>query len=204
MEQAPAFLRRGLLILVFDRDGRGILLCGSGGAGSPPAELTIPLAGVLMKPSATCPPGFALIRDSHTTVVVREDYKAELLQQGIDNPEKLRALCRDSSARYSGRGATPAVPIDGQTRRAHDHKDLSPGRAAAFSGAGPVLGGPAAFRRAAGGRSCPASRHSHRSGTGRGRVQGCRAILSRLSYNQRAFRVQRSAGIFKRRPCRNS
>jgi hypothetical protein len=27
VEQAPAFLRRGLLILVFDRDGSGILLC---------------------------------------------------------------------------------------------------------------------------------------------------------------------------------
>jgi hypothetical protein len=27
MDQAPAFLRQGLLILVFDRDGRGILLC---------------------------------------------------------------------------------------------------------------------------------------------------------------------------------
>jgi 3-deoxy-D-manno-octulosonic acid kinase len=67
-----------------------------------------------MKPSATCPPGFVLIRDSHTTVVVREDYKAELLLQGLDNPEKLRALCRDSSARYSGRGATPAVPIEGR------------------------------------------------------------------------------------------
>ena len=87
---------------------------GSGGAGSSPAELTIPLAGVLMKSPGTCPPGFALIRDSHTTVVVREDYKAELLLQGIDNPEKLRALCRDSSARYSGRGATPAVPIEGR------------------------------------------------------------------------------------------
>jgi 3-deoxy-D-manno-octulosonic acid kinase len=68
-----------------------------------------------MKPSVTCPPGFALIRDSHTTVVVREDYKAELLLQGIDNPEKLRALCRDSSARYSGRGATPAVPLEGRS-----------------------------------------------------------------------------------------
>ena len=68
-----------------------------------------------MKSSVTCPPGFALIRDSHTTVVVREDYKSELLLQGIDNPEKLRALCRDSSARYSGRGATPAVPIEGRT-----------------------------------------------------------------------------------------
>ena len=67
-----------------------------------------------MKSPGTCPPGFALIRDSHTTVVVREDYKAELLLQGIDNPEKLRALCRDSSARYSGRGATPAVPIEGR------------------------------------------------------------------------------------------
>ena len=67
-----------------------------------------------MKPSATCPPGFICIRDSHTTVVVREDYKAELLLQGLDNPEKLRALCRDSSARYSGRGATPAVPLEGR------------------------------------------------------------------------------------------
>jgi 3-deoxy-D-manno-octulosonic acid kinase len=47
-------------------------------------------------------------------VVVREDYKAELLQQGIDNPEKLCALCRDSAARYSGRGATPAIPITGR------------------------------------------------------------------------------------------
>ena len=67
-----------------------------------------------MKPSVTCPPGFALIRDSHKTVVVREDYKAELLLQGIDNPEKLRALCRDSAAHYSGRGATPAIPITGR------------------------------------------------------------------------------------------
>jgi len=67
-----------------------------------------------MKSPGTCPPGFALIRDSHTTVVVREDYKAELLLQGIDNPEKLRALCRDSAARYSGRGATPAIPITGR------------------------------------------------------------------------------------------
>ena len=67
-----------------------------------------------MKSSVTCPPGFALIRDSHTTVVVREDYKAELQQQGMDNPEKLHALCRDSSARYSGRGATPSVPIEGR------------------------------------------------------------------------------------------
>lgn len=67
-----------------------------------------------MKTPVTCPPGFTLIRDSHATVVVREDYRAELLLQGIDNPEKLRALCRDSSARYSGRGATPAVPIEGR------------------------------------------------------------------------------------------
>ena len=28
------------------------------------------------------PPGICLIRDSHTTVVVREDYKAELLAAG--------------------------------------------------------------------------------------------------------------------------
>jgi tRNA A-37 threonylcarbamoyl transferase component Bud32 len=67
-----------------------------------------------MKSPGTCPPGFALIRDSHITVVVREDYKSELLLQGIDNPEKLCALCRDSCARYSGRGATPAVPIEGR------------------------------------------------------------------------------------------
>jgi 3-deoxy-D-manno-octulosonic acid kinase len=69
------------------------------------------LPGVVMKLSQTCPPGFTSIRDSHKTVVVREDYAEALLQQGIDNPEKLRALCRDSAARYSGRGATPAIPI---------------------------------------------------------------------------------------------
>ena len=98
-----------------------------------------------MKSSATCPPGFICIRDSHTTVVVREDYKAELLLQGIDNPEKLRALCRDSAARYSGRGATPAVPIEGRTGERMIHEDLSPGRTVQVSGAGPVLGRPAAF-----------------------------------------------------------
>jgi len=86
----------------------------SGGAGSPPAELTIPLAGVLMKSPGTCPPGFTYIRDSYKTLVVREDYAEVLLQQGIDNPDRLRALCRDSAARYSGRGATPAIPIDGR------------------------------------------------------------------------------------------
>jgi tRNA A-37 threonylcarbamoyl transferase component Bud32 len=67
-----------------------------------------------MKSSLTCPPGFICIRDSHKTVAVREDYKTELLLQGIDNPDKLRALCRDSAARYSGRGATPALPIAGR------------------------------------------------------------------------------------------
>jgi len=52
--------------------------------------------------------------DSHKTMVVREDYNAELLRLGIDDPEKLRSLCRDSSARYAGRGAAPAVPLEGR------------------------------------------------------------------------------------------
>lgn len=83
----------------------------SGGAASPAAELLIPLAGVLMKSAVTCPPGFTCIRDSHKTVAVREDYAEALLLQGIDNPDQLQAMCRDSAARYAGRGVTPAIPI---------------------------------------------------------------------------------------------
>jgi 3-deoxy-D-manno-octulosonic acid kinase len=64
-----------------------------------------------------CPAGFTLIEDNHKTIIVRDDYKERLLQQGLDTPDVLIASDRKAPVAYSGRGETPSVPIAGTSEK---------------------------------------------------------------------------------------
>ena len=58
-----------------------------------------------------CPQGFLVIHRGTTTIVIRETYCNDLLQQGIENPEKLMQGCQNNHTALLGRGVTPVIPI---------------------------------------------------------------------------------------------
>jgi tRNA A-37 threonylcarbamoyl transferase component Bud32 len=80
------------------------------------SSLSITNSHAHMKQSAAYPPGFVLISRGRTTIAVRDEYRELLLKQGIDTPEKLMGGCVMDSAAHTGRGATPALPIQGRNQ----------------------------------------------------------------------------------------
>ncbi len=61
---------------------------------------------------AVYPQGFVVIQRGATTIAIRETYCADLLQQGIESPEKLIRDCQKNHPAFLGRGLTPVIPIE--------------------------------------------------------------------------------------------
>lgn len=63
-----------------------------------------------------CPQGFLVIHRGTTTIAIRETYCNDLLQQGIEHPEKLMRGCQNNHTALLGRGVTPVIPIQARNQ----------------------------------------------------------------------------------------
>jgi len=63
--------------------------------------------------SASIPPGYRLIKDGKATLAVKDPYAEALLKQGIARPERLLSKLDAHVVCHRGRGAAPAVPLEG-------------------------------------------------------------------------------------------
>lgn len=70
-----------------------------------------------MASTLTCPEGYTIITDNNKTIIIRNDYKDRLLEQGVQSPDVLIASDRKTPVVYSGRGETPSVPIAGTNEK---------------------------------------------------------------------------------------
>ncbi len=60
------------------------------------------------------PPGYTLIENALSIIIVRKDYEDRLTKQGIHNPDRLIDLAlQDKKDLHLGRGAVPSIPIEG-------------------------------------------------------------------------------------------
>jgi serine/threonine protein kinase len=62
------------------------------------------------------PPDFTLIRKGNTSILIKEEYKNLLLEQGIENVKIFLEKARQSSHYLKGRARHPAIPIKGGKR----------------------------------------------------------------------------------------
>jgi tRNA A-37 threonylcarbamoyl transferase component Bud32 len=63
----------------------------------------------------TVPQGFVLIEQGPLTLVVHQDYREQLLQCGLGDPERLCA--QQTGAMHAGRGAMPVIELDISSER---------------------------------------------------------------------------------------
>jgi hypothetical protein len=64
-----------------------------------------------MFPSIKIPPSFSLIKKGKVSLLLRDEYKDLLLQQGIENPKSFLEKSRDSAHYLNGRTPHPSIPL---------------------------------------------------------------------------------------------
>jgi tRNA A-37 threonylcarbamoyl transferase component Bud32 len=62
------------------------------------------------------PPAFTLIRKGNTSILIKEEYKNLLLEQGIENVKIFLEKARQSSNYLKGRARHPSIPIKAEKR----------------------------------------------------------------------------------------
>jgi 3-deoxy-D-manno-octulosonic acid kinase len=64
----------------------------------------------------TVPQGFVLIEKGPLTLVLHQQYSEQLLQRGLDDPERL--CSRQTDIMHAGRGIMPCIELEGRKERA--------------------------------------------------------------------------------------